>query len=149
MILFRVLATVVLMALSSAPTAAESLGIYQQGTIIRMRVGDCLPEHGLMATLAGNTSPQTHEVCPEYTLVAHKVVYVIVGRPSRDVLPLAETVDFRLRKNEIAIRVDDDKHEIRFTVREMSMRVDWERLREEKEQMQGTSRFGMPVLRSE
>jgi hypothetical protein len=73
----------------------------------------------------------------------------MVGRPSRDVLPLAETVDFRIRKNEIAVRIDDAKREVRFMVREMALRAEWEHQRDGKEPLHGVRRFEMPMLRSD
>jgi hypothetical protein len=127
----------------------ENIGIYQHGTIVRMRVGDCLPDHGFMAALSGPSAPQPKQACPEYTLVADNVIYIIVGRPSKDVLPLAETIDFRLRKNEIAVRLDDARREVRFMVREMALRTEWEHRRDEQEQMHGARRFEMPMLRSD
>lgn len=107
--------------------AAEHIGIYHHGTIVRMHMGDCLPDPGILGALSGNSRPQSTEVCPEYTLVSDKVVYVIVGKPSKDVLPLAQEVDFRIRKNEVAVRVDDDNRETRFLVREMILRAEWDR----------------------
>lgn len=128
-------------------SAAQQIGIYQHGTIVRMHMGDCLPDHGIVAALSGNSRPQAPEVCPEYTLVGEKVVYVIVGKPSKNVLPLAQEVDFRLRKNEIALRVDDDNRETRFLVREMILRADWDRML----QKDGTSprHYSMPVIRDQ
>jgi hypothetical protein len=102
---------------------AEQIGAYHHGTIVRMHMGNCLPDHGITAALSGNSRPQATEVCPEYTLVSDKVVYVIVGKPSKKVLPLAEEADFRIRKNELVIRVNDDRRETRFLVREMILRA--------------------------
>ena len=56
------------------------IGIYQQGKIVRMHMGECIPiGHGFVATLGGPASPMGPELCPEYTLVSDKVVFVIVG----------------------------------------------------------------------
>jgi len=128
----------------SALCAAEQIGVYRHGTIVRMHMGDCLPDHGIVAALSGNSRPQATEVCPEYTLVGDKVVYVIVGKPSKDVLPLAQAVDFRIRKNEVAVRLDDDNHETRLLVREMFMRADWDRM----PQKDGVAHkhYSMPVI---
>ncbi|HVO59858.1 MAG TPA: hypothetical protein VMT53_02925 [Terriglobales bacterium] len=125
-------------------SAAEHIGIYNHGTIVRMHMGDCLPNTGILGTLSGNSRPQATEVCPEYTLMSDRVVYVIVGRPSKDVLPLAQEVDFRIRKNEIAVRVDDGTRETRFLVREMILRAEWDRM----PQQSGPARrhYSMPVL---
>ncbi len=135
------------------PTAApaERIGIYQQGTIVRMRMGACLPDHGIIAALAGNSPPNSPDICPEYTLVADKVVYVMVGKPSKDVLPLADTVAFRLHKNQIAVRVDDNKHEARFLVREMILRAEWEHRRDlsDEKEARGAFHYEMPMLRAD
>jgi hypothetical protein len=55
-------------------------------------------------------------------------VYVIVGKSSNQLIPLAETIDFRLHKNELAVRLDDAKHESRFAIKEMMFRTEWERI---------------------
>ncbi len=65
---------------------------------------------------------------PEYTLVSTNVVYVIVGKSSNQLIPLSEVIDFRLHRNEFAVRVDDAKRETNFTIREMFVRSDWERV---------------------
>jgi hypothetical protein len=115
---------------------AAQIGVYQQGTIVLMHMTDCMAERGFMAALGGGPpQQQTQELCPEYTLVSDKVVYVIVGKKSNELLPLAEHTDFRFQKSELAVRVDDAKHESRFRIREMVLRPEWEhkqqRLREE------------------
>lgn len=122
---------------------AEQIGVYHHGTIVRMHMGDCLPDHGIVSALSGNSRPQAPEVCPEYTLVSDKVVYVIVGKPSKDVLPLAQEVGFRIRKNELAVRVDDDNRETRFFVREMILRADWDQITQQKA---AHRRYSMPVI---
>jgi hypothetical protein len=103
------------------------IGVYQQGTIVRMRMTECMVERGFMAALSGGQQPPPPELCPEYTLVASKVVYVIVGKKSNELLPLAEHTDFRFQRNELAVRVDDAKRESRFRIREMVLRPEWER----------------------
>ncbi len=108
---------------------------------------ECLPAAGIIAALSGNSRQQGNAVCPEYTLVGEKVVYVIVGRPSKDVLPLAEEVNFRLRKNEVAIRVDDARHETRFLVRQMILRGDWERMLQQRDNT--PHGYSLPVLRDQ
>jgi hypothetical protein len=118
---------------------AGPLGIYEHGTIIRMRMGECLSPHGFMATISGTPKQQSDDACPEYTLVTERVVYVIVGKSSNQLLPLAEITDFRFQKNEVAIRVDDARHESRFLIREMALRSEWERERQKEEQQQNSS----------
>jgi hypothetical protein len=102
-------------------------GVYQHGTIVRMRMGDCLPaHHGFITTFGGPQSAMPQDSCPEYTLVADKVVYVIVGKSSNQLVPLADVIDFRLRNNELAVRIDDAKHETKFGIKEMILRTDWD-----------------------
>jgi hypothetical protein len=93
-----------------------------------MRMVDCLPvHHGFVAMMSGGApTPITTEVCPEYTLVSDKVVFVIVGKSSDQLIPLADVVDFRFNKNELAMRLDDARHESKFTIKEMILRTDWE-----------------------
>jgi len=68
----------------------------------------------------------TGEVCPEYTLISEKVVFVIVGKSSDQLVPLADVVDFRFNKNVLAMRIDDAQHESKFSIKEMILRSDWE-----------------------
>jgi hypothetical protein len=42
-------------------------------------------------------------------------------------MPLAEIVQFRLLKNELFVRVDDERKESHFSIKEMELRSDWER----------------------
>jgi hypothetical protein len=126
---------VILVLCSLMRTAIAHAGIYQQGTVIRMHVGECtlVPHHGFMATLSGAQPQQEAEICPEYTLVTDKVVYVIVGKSSNQLIPLAESIDFRFQNNEIAVRVDDAKHESRFAIKAMMLRSEWERAQPQTE----------------
>jgi len=103
-------------------------GIYQHGTVVRMRMIDCLPvHHGFMVAMSGGAPPQASgDVCPEYTLVSEKVVFVIVGKSSDQLVPLADEVEFRFNKNELAMRIDDARHESRFSIKEMILRTDWD-----------------------
>lgn len=103
-------------------------GVYQHGTVVRMRMVDCLPVHrGFMSVMSGGApGPITTEVCPEYTLLSDKVVFVIVGKSSDQLVPLADVVDFRFNKNELALRLDDARHESKFSIKEMILRSDWE-----------------------
>lgn len=120
-----VLLLLMLPAFSEAQT-----GMYQRGTIVRMSMGECLSVgRGFMAAMSGTPRRQSDEVCPEYTLVTEKVVYVIVGKVASQIIPLAETTEFRFHKNELLVRVDDALREARFAIREMALRPDWERER--------------------
>ena len=105
---------------------AEHLGIYQHGTVVRMRMGDCaFVHHGFMAAMGG-PAQMAAEVCPEYTLVSDKVVFVIVGKSSNQLIPLADVIDFRFHNSELAVRVDDAKHESKFNIKEMILRSEWD-----------------------
>jgi hypothetical protein len=106
---------------------AADIGAYQHGTVVRMHMGDCISaRHGFIGSFGG-PSMIDQEPCPEYTLVSNTVVFVIVGKMSNQLIPLAESIDFRLRKNELAVRVDDAKHETKFSIKEMMVRSEWER----------------------
>lgn len=114
-----------LLILSLVPAA--SAGVYQHGTVVRMRMGDCLPvHHGFMMAMSGSAGPVSADICPEYTLVSDKVVYVIVGRSTNQLVPLADVIDFRLQNAELAVRVDDAKHESKFSIKEMILRSEWD-----------------------
>jgi hypothetical protein len=100
---------------------------FQLGTVTRMQTKECTIVHGGFATVLGSMPQKTEEVCPEYTLASDKVVYVVVGRRSSQFMPLAEEIQFRLYKNELLVRVDDEKREAHFSIKEMQLRSDWER----------------------
>ncbi len=101
---------------------------HQEGTIVRMRMTDCLgPQHGFMTAMSGGGKTETNLLCPEYVLVTDKVVYVISGKSSEQLLLLAEVTRFRFQKNEMLIRVDDAPKESHFHIKAMVMRPEWER----------------------
>lgn len=101
---------------------------HQQGTITRMRMTDCIgPQHGFMAAMSGSGKVETGELCPEYVLLAEKVVYVISGKASDQLIPLAESTRFRLLKNEMLIRIDDASKETHFHIKAMVLRPEWDR----------------------
>jgi hypothetical protein len=115
------------LALTMGSVPMARAGAYQHGTVVRMRMGECLPaHHGFIQAFGAPQSQMAVEVCPEYTLVSDKVVYVIVGRSSGQLVPLADVIDFRLRNNEMAVRVDDAKHESKFSIKEMILRSEWD-----------------------
>jgi hypothetical protein len=103
-----------------------------KGTVTRMRMGDCVAQRGFKASLSGGAA-QAGITCPEYTVVSDKVVYVIVGRRSEEFVPLAENIDFQIRKNELIILSDDEKTKPRFVIQQMTLRADWEREEARKE----------------
>jgi len=107
--------------------SAAPLGVYQHGTVVRMRMGDCALMHkGFMTAFGPPQAAVADETCPEYTLVADKVVFLIVGKSSNQLVPLAEVIDFRFEKNELAVRVDDARKESKFAIKEMILRSKWE-----------------------
>src|SRR3954452_18709830 len=114
-----------LLTLWFAPAA--SAGVYQHGTVVRMRMGPCMPEHhSFMLAMSGAGPQNAPEACPEYTLLSDKVVYVIVGRSTNQLVPLADEIDFRLQNTELAVRVDDAKRESKFGIKEMILRSEWD-----------------------
>ena len=100
---------------------------FQLGTVTRMQTKDCTIVHGSFAMAIGSVPQRTEDSCPEYTLVSEKVVYVVVGKRSSQFMPLAEIIQFHLLKNELLVRVDDEKRESHFSIKEMQLRSDWER----------------------
>lgn len=123
----RALVFVSLLCTLSILVAAEN-SAHEQGTIVRMRMTECMgSQHAFMNAMSGTANVQTSEVCPEYVLVTGKVVYVIIGKSSDQLLPLAESTRFHLQKNEVLIRVDDARRESRFHVKEMVLRPEWDR----------------------
>jgi hypothetical protein len=103
-----------------------------KGTVIKMRMTDCTMQRGLMAAMSG-VPAQTGATCPEYTVMSDKVVYVVVGRHSEEFIPLAENMEFVIRKNELIIFSDDEKAKSRFVIQQMTLRADWDREEERKE----------------
>jgi len=124
---------------SSQLAQAQGLGVYQHGTVVRMRMGDCaFVHHGFMVSMSGAPAQTSAEVCPEYTLVSDKVVFVIVGRSSNQLVPLADVIDFRFHKNELVVRIDDEKQESKFTIREMMLRTEWDRIQKRLDEQRNT-----------
>ncbi len=95
----------------------------QTGTILGMRMTACLgAQHGFMATMSGGANMEPALRCPEHVLVADKVVYVISGKSSQQLIPLAEVTRFRLQKNEMLIRIDDAAKMSHFHIKAMMLR---------------------------
>ena len=111
---------------------AQSIWSFK-GTVIKMRMGDCAMQRGFMATLAGVPAVSTGVTCPEYTVTSDKVVYVVVGRRAEDFIPLAENLDFLIRKNDLVLFSDDEKTKSHFQILQMTLRADWDREEEKKE----------------
>ena len=99
----------------------------QQGTVVRMRMTECvIPQHGFMSAMAGSGRVEQGILCPEYVLVTDRVVYVISGKNSEQLIPLAEVTRYRLQKNEMMIRVDDASKESHFRIKAMVLRPEWD-----------------------
>jgi hypothetical protein len=134
----RISCLLISICLLSALAAAQTR-IYQKGTVIRMKMGQCMATSGggILAALSGQAPvAPSHETCPEYTLVSDRVVYVVVAKSSNELIPLADDLDFRLQKNEILVHLDDTTKEVRLSVRAMTLRDEWQR---EELDRQGTS----------
>jgi len=114
---------------------ATPIGIYQHGTVVRMHMGDCqLMHRGFMNQFGPPQAAMIEDSCPEYTLVTDKVVLVIVGKSSSQLVPLAETIDFRFENKDLAIRVDDARKESKFSIKEMTLRSRWDLVQQHIEQ---------------
>jgi len=107
---------------------------YQRGMVVRMRMGDCGPAHRGFISAFGPPQASPEENSPEYTLVSDKVVFLIVGRSSKEFVPLAETLDFRFQKSELFIRVNDERKESRFEIKEMTLRSQWDLVQQHVQQ---------------
>jgi hypothetical protein len=113
--------------LTATPLTALTPERYEQGNIVRMRMTDCvIAQHGFMAAMSGTPVQQTSGLCPEYTLLTDKAVYVIIGKASGDIIPLARSLSFRFERNELAVLCPEARREVRFRLKEMSLRSDWE-----------------------
>src|SRR5208282_1730493 len=111
------------------------IGIYQHGTVVRMRMGDCMLMHrGFMGQFGPPQAAMVEGGCPEYTLVTDKVVFLIVGKSSNQLVPLAEVIDFRIQNKELRVRVDDARKESKFAIKEMTLRSEWELIQKHIEQ---------------
>lgn len=124
----RIASILIALCLLSISLAAQTR-IYQKGAVTRMRMAQCMPiSGGLKATLAGLPAAiPSADTCPEYTLVSDKVIYVVVAKSSKELIPLADDIDFRLHKNELLIHLDDTTREIRLAVRSMTLRSESDR----------------------
>ncbi len=113
---------------------AAPIGIYQQGTVVRMHMGDCLlTQQGFMKQFGAPQGMTVEESCPEYTLVTDKVVFLIVGKSSNQLVPLAEVIDFRIQNKDLAVRVDDARKESKFVIKEMTLRSEWDLMQKHME----------------
>jgi len=121
--------------LTSIAVFAAPIGAYQQGTVVRMHMGDCqLIHRGFMNQFGPPQAAAVEDGCPEYTLVTESVVFLIVGKSSSQLVPLAEVIDFRVANKELAVRVNDARKEAKFAIKEMTLRSEWDLLQKHIEQ---------------
>jgi hypothetical protein len=124
---FALLMAILCSGMSFGSSAAP--GPYQHGTVVRMHMGECtVMRRGFISQFGPPQGPVVEESCPEYTLLTDKVVYVIVGKSSNQLVPLAEVIDFRFENKELAVRVDDARKESKFTIKEMTLRTEWDQI---------------------
>jgi hypothetical protein len=103
-----------------------------KGTVVKMRMTVCVAQKSFLTAMSG-AQPQASGNCPEYTVMSDRVVYVVVGRHAEEFIPLAEDMEFLIRKNELVLFSDDEKTKSRFTVQQMTLRADWDREEARKE----------------
>jgi hypothetical protein len=122
--------------------AAGQTRIYQKGTVIRMKMAQCMATSsgGFLAALSGQAPVASGDTCPEYTLVSDRVVYVVVAKSSNELIPLADDLEIRLQKNEILVHLDDTTKEIRLSVRAMTLRDEWQREELERQRTRAATR---------
>lgn len=96
-----------------------------KGTVTKMRMTECVMHRGFVVVMSG-VPAQAGATCPEYTVMNDKVVYVVVGRHSEEFIPLAENIQFLIRKNELIVFSDDEKAKSRFVIQQMTLRADWD-----------------------
>lgn len=126
-------ATLLFLFLFSAAVLMQAQSPWSfKGTVIKMRMTDCTAQHGFMAAMSG-VPAQAAGSCPEYTIMSDKVVYVAVGRQKDSFMPLAENMEFLIRKNELVTFSDDEKNRSHFTIQKMTLRSEWERDEARKE----------------
>lgn len=117
----------------SAPVALQAQENWSfKGTVVKMRTTDCTAQHGFMAAMSG-VPAQTASTCPEYTIMSDKVVYVVMGRHPEEFIPLAENMEFLIRKNELILFSADEKTKSRFVIQQMTLRADWDRAEARRE----------------
>jgi hypothetical protein len=131
----RLTLLVAMMCSGMTMAGAAPVGAYQQGTVVRMHMGDCgLMHRGFMNQFGPPQAAAAEDACPEYTLVTDKVVFLIVGKSSNQLVPLAEVIDFRFQNRELAVRVDDARKEAKFAIKEMTLRSEWELIQKHMQQ---------------
>ena len=98
-----------------------------KGTVVKMEMTECMQATGFKAAMAGR--PAAVANCPQYTVMSPTVVYVVLGRHTQAFIPLAQDLDFQVRKNEVLV---GEKSKSGFVIQTMTLRSDWEREEERK-----------------
>jgi len=123
--------TLMLLCCSCSTLALADPGAPQEAVIVRMRLVVCPgPQHSFMMALSGSARVGPQDPCPEYTLLTEKIAYIVIGRASNQLVPLAETTKFRFQNREMLIRAGDSNHESHFMIKEMLLRSEWERVQQ-------------------
>jgi hypothetical protein len=89
-------------------------------------------QRGFVGAMSG-VAAATGITCPEYTVLSDRVVYVVVGLRREEFIPLAENMQFFIRRNELVINPEDPKTKSRFAIQRMALRADWDREVEREE----------------
>jgi len=111
----------------SAAVLMQAQGSWSfKGTVVNMRMTECTAQHGFLAAMSGVPAPATVS-CPEYTIMSDKVVYVVEGRQKDAFMPLAQNMEFLVRKNELVTFSDDEKNKSHFGIQQMTLRSEWDR----------------------
>lgn len=110
------LVTVTLMPAQNKPFKA---------TVVSMTMSECTISHRLISNLSGTPIIATVP-CAEYTVLSDKVAYVLVGRHTEQSLSLGSDMFFREENKELVVFSDDEKSRVRFPIKHMMLRSDWE-----------------------
>jgi hypothetical protein len=120
-----------ILALSAVTVLHAEGWSFFRGTVTEMRTVDCPMPHGIVTAMAGAPSLPAY-TCPEYTVVGDRVVYVVVARRSDQFIPLAENMNFQIRKNEL-VTFSDNERKSRFVIQRMTLRTEWDRNKARKD----------------
>ena len=110
------LTTVTLMPAQNKPFKAA---------IIKMEMSECSLPHRFISSMSGTLIIDTVP-CAEYTIISDKVVYVVIGRHAEQSLSLGADMFFREENKELVVFSDDEKSRVRFPIKQMVLRSDWE-----------------------
>jgi hypothetical protein len=132
-----------MMALTIAPlAAAKNAPEYEKGTLLSMDSKACGAQlnsgKSLTGELLGTDSEhkKTEELlCQEYILQAEHIVYHIRPKDEKHpaLLPIGEGVEFRIRKDALYLRSENDKKEREYTVISMQPRQEVKETKDAKE----------------